>query len=120
MKAFFTRLKHAFQGWVYFFRKETNGQIQAVVALLVVAAGFVFQLAANEWPWILLCIGMVLSLEMVNTAIETLADRLHPEKHPEIKIVKDVAAGAVLWAAVISVIVGLIIFLPKLWDILAL
>jgi undecaprenol kinase/diacylglycerol kinase (ATP) len=116
MNAFRRRLQYALQGWAYFFRKEANGQIQGVIALLVIIAGFVFGISAKEWLWILLCIGLVLGLEMVNTAIETLADRLHPEKHPEIKSVKDVAAGAVLWAAVISVIVGVIIFLPKIWD----
>jgi undecaprenol kinase/diacylglycerol kinase (ATP) len=119
MKKFLARVTFALQGWGYFFRKETNGQIQAVVALLVVAAGFIFGLSQQEWMWILLCIGLVLSLEMVNTAVETLANRLHPEKHPDIKIVKDVAAGAVLWASVISVIIGLIIFIPKLSAIVA-
>ena len=58
---------------------------------------------------------MVIALEMVNTAIETLANRLHPEKHADIKIVKDVAAGAVLWAAVVSVVVGLVIFWPRVF-----
>ena len=116
MKAFLSRLGFAFQGWRYFFTHETNGRIQAVVATLVVTAGFIFGISAQEWLWVLLCIGLVLGLEMVNTAIETLANRLHPNQHPDIKIVKDVAAGAVLWAAVISVIVGVIIFLPKLFD----
>jgi diacylglycerol kinase len=116
MNAFIKRLQYALQGWAYFFRKETNGQIQAVIAMLVIIAGFVFGISAEEWLWILLCIGLVLALEMVNTAIETLANRLHPERHPDIKIVKDVAAGAVLWASVMSVMVGLIIFLPKIID----
>lgn len=65
---------------------------------------------------VLLCNGLVIGLEMVNTAVETLSNRLHPEKHPDIKIVKDVAAGAVLWAAVMSVVIGAIIFLPKVWG----
>lgn len=63
---------------------------------------------------VLLCIGLVMALEMVNAAIEKLCDRLHPDKHTDIKLVKDMAAGAVLWAAIISAIVGLIIFAPKL------
>jgi diacylglycerol kinase len=118
MKAFLFRLSNAFTGWLYFFRNEANGRIQAVVAVLVVAAGFFFNVTPQEWLWILLCIGLVTGLEMVNTAIETLANRLHPERHPDIKIVKDVAAGAVLWASVVSVIIGLMIFLPKLLEIL--
>ena len=118
MKAFFSRVRFALQGWLYFFSYEANGRIQAVIALLVVVAGYLLQINTQEWLWILLCIAMVIGLEMVNTAFETLANRLHPEMHPEIKIVKDVAAGAVLWVAVISVIIGAIIFIPKLLDII--
>lgn len=119
MRAFLLRLGFALQGWLHFFRTEANGRIQAVIAVLVVAAGFIFKVSAQEWLWILLCIGLVTGLEMVNTAIETLANRLHPDRHPDIKIVKDVAAGAVLWAAVISVIIGAVIFLPKVWGLVA-
>jgi diacylglycerol kinase len=74
---------------------------------------------AQEWLWQLLCIRLVIGLEMVNTAFETLANRLHPQKHPEMKVVKDVIAGAVLWASVISVIIGVEIFLPKVWDLIS-
>lgn len=118
MKAFLERVRFAWHGWLHFFSTETNGRIQAVVALLVVACGFFFEITRAEWMWVLLCIGLVTGLEMVNTAIETLANRLHPERHPDIKIVKDVAAGAVLWASVMSVVIGLIIFLPKLAGML--
>lgn len=117
MRAFLSRLDFALQGWLHFFRTEANGRIQAVIAAMVVVAGFFFGVSAQEWLWILLCIGLVTGLEMVNTAIETLANRLHPERHPDIKIVKDVAAGAVLWAAVISVMIGAVIFLPKVWSL---
>jgi diacylglycerol kinase len=118
MRAFLSRLGFALQGWIHFFRTEANGRIQAVVSVVVVAAGFFFKVSLQEWLWILLCIGMVTGLEMVNTSIETLSNRLHPERHPDIKIVKDVAAGAVLWASVVSIIIGVIIFLPKLLEIL--
>ena len=112
MKRFITRVRYALQGWTAFFAKETHGQIQLVVAILVVAAGFYFSISNTEWMLLLLCMGLVLALEMVNTAIEKLADRLHPEHHPQIGLVKDVAAGAVLWASVISVVIGLLIFIP--------
>jgi len=118
MKKFLARVAHALHGWVFFFRNETNGRIQAVVAVLIVMAGFFFRIAAQEWLWLLICIGLVIALEMVNTAVETLADHLHPERHPEIKVVKDVAAGAVLWASVMSVVIGAIIFLPRILDLL--
>lgn len=83
--------------------------------MVVVVAGFALRITAQEWLWVLLCIGMVIGLEMVNTALEALANHLHPEQHPAIKVVKDVAAGAVLWASCISVVVGVIIFGPRLW-----
>lgn len=116
MKAFIKRVGYALAGWRHFFANEANGQIQAVVAILVVIAGGILGISAQEWLWVLLCIGLVTGLEMVNTAIETLSNRLHPEKHEAIKIVKDVAAGAVLWASCISVVIGAIIFVPKLWS----
>lgn len=118
MKAFIKRVGYALAGWRYFFATEANGQIQAAIALLVVIAGIILGISPQEWLWVLLCIGLVTGLEMVNTAIETLANRLHPEKHETIKIVKDVAAGAVLWASCISVVIGAIIFLPKFWNLL--
>ncbi len=119
MKSFLQRVGFALQGWRFFFAHETNARIQAVVAISVVIAGFVMKISSAEWLWILLCIGLVIGLEMVNSAIETLADHLHPELHPSIKIVKDVAAGAVLWAALISVVIGLIIFFPKVWLLIS-
>ncbi len=118
MKKFLARVTHALHGWVFFFRNETNGRIQAVVAVIIVMAGAFFRIAAQEWLWLLICIALVIALEMVNTAVETLADHLHPERHPEIKVVKDVAAGAVLWASAVSVVIGAIIFLPKVWSLM--
>jgi diacylglycerol kinase len=115
MKAFKKRVGFALAGWRHFFATEANGQIQAAVAMVVVVAGIALGITTQEWLWVLLCIGMVIGLEMVNTAMEALANRLHPEQHPAIKVVKDVAAGAVLWAAVVSVIVGGVIFIPKVW-----
>jgi diacylglycerol kinase len=113
MKAFINRVSFAMQGWAAFFSKETNGQIQLCVAIAIIIAGFVFGLSAMEWVIILGCIGLILALEMMNSAIEKLCDLVHPEKHPTIKFVKDVAAGAVLWASVMAVAIGAIIFLPK-------
>lgn len=114
MRAFINRVRFALQGWAAFFSKETNGQIQLCVAVVVVIIGFIFDLSNTEWIAILGCIGMILALEMINSAIEKFCDLVHPEKHAAIKFIKDVAAGAVLWAAVMAAIIGLIIFLPKL------
>ena len=111
---FIQSLQYALTGIATFFRNETNGQIQFGAAVIVIILGWVFQIDAMEWMVILLCITAVLTLEMINTAIEKLCDVVHPGYHPQIKVIKDIAAGAVLLAAVGSVIAGAIIFLPKI------
>ncbi|MEP6466443.1 MAG: diacylglycerol kinase family protein [Parafilimonas sp.] len=109
---------NAFNGIQYFFKTERNGKIQASVAVLVVLAGFYVKLSSFEWIITLMCIGAVLSLEMLNSAVEQLCNMVHSEYHPIIKIIKDVAAGAVLAVSIISSIIGLIIFIPKLLQLL--
>lgn len=105
---------NAFNGVQYFFKNERNGKIQAGTAILVLIAGFYLKLSSTEWIIILVCIAAVIGLEMLNSAIEQLCNLVHKEYHPSIKIIKDMAAGAVLFAAVISATAGLIIFLPKI------
>lgn len=115
MKRFLRSIRHALYGWNLFFRTEQNGQLQGTVALLTIASGFILKISAIEWLFILGCIALVLCLEMMNSAIEKLVDHLHPARHNQVRWVKDVAAGAVLFAAVISAIAGCIIFLPKIY-----
>lgn len=106
---------NAFNGLKYFFKKERNGKIQASVAIAVVIAGLYLHLSTAEWVATFLCICIVLVLEMLNSAIEHLCNLVHSEYHPSIKIIKDVGAGAVLFASIISSIIGMIIFLPKIF-----
>ena len=113
MKAFILRVKFALQGWVSFFRKEANGQIQLFIAVMVIVAGFGLHVSITEWMILLSCIGVVVSLEMINSAIEKICNHVNPEIHPTIKVIKDVAAGAVLWASIIAAIIGLLIFIPR-------
>jgi diacylglycerol kinase len=108
----------AFNGIKYFFKTERNGKIQAGVSLITILSGLYLRINAFEWIVIVLCIGLVLALEMINSALEHLCNMVHADYHPSIKIIKDVAAGAVLTFSVISVIAGLIIFLPKLFVLL--
>lgn len=108
----------ALNGIQHFFKTERNGKIQATVACFTLLAGFYLQLSSVEWILILLCIGLVIGLEMMNTALEHLCNHVHSDYHPTIKIIKDVAAGAVLFASMISVITGLIIFVPKILPLL--
>lgn len=113
MKAFILRVRFALQGWVSFFRREANGQIQLFIAIMVIVAGFALRVSITEWMILLSCIGVVVSLEMINSAIEKICNHVTPEMHPAIKVIKDVAAGAVLWASIIAAIIGLLIFIPR-------
>lgn len=114
MLYFLRSLRFAINGIYHFFRRERNGQIQGVIALLVIVAGLFFGITHTEWLALLLCTGLVISLEMLNSAIERICNMYTTEFHPAIKIIKDVAAAAVLWSALISFVVGLIIFIPHI------
>ncbi len=112
MRYFFRSLSFAWQGIVTFFLRERNGQIQGGVALFVLIAGFFFGITKFEWLAILGCTALVISLEMLNSAIEKICNLYTPEFHPAVKIIKDVAAAAVLWSAAFSLVIGLIVFFP--------
>ena len=105
--------KYAFNGLKILLREEPNAKIHFFVAVCVLIAGFAFRISAGEWIAVLLCIGLVIALELLNSALENLADFVSSEKHEVIKKVKDLAAGAVLVGAVVSATVGIIVFLPK-------
>jgi undecaprenol kinase/diacylglycerol kinase (ATP) len=114
MSTFLQNIGFATEGIKYFFKSERNGRIQAVIAFGVLAAGFYFGLSPLEWCLILGCISLVIALEMINTSFERVCAMLSLEFHPIVKIIKDVAAGAVLWSAIFCVIIGAIIFIPHL------
>ena len=100
----------ALQGIRVAFREQPNIRIQSCIATLVVAAGFYFGIAAWEWCVVLLTIALVMGLEMINSAIENLVDLVTRDYHPLAGKVKDIAAGAVLIAAVLAVVIGVIVF----------
>lgn len=83
--------------------------------ILVIIAGFYYQISKFEWIVCIILFGMVISLELINTAIENTVDLAMPEKHPQAKIAKDVAAAAVLVGAIVAAIIGFIIFIPKIF-----
>jgi diacylglycerol kinase len=105
----FTGLGHALAS-------EQNLRNHAAIACCVIAAGFFFALAAWEWIAILFCIGLVISSECMNTAVERVADRISLEEHPLIKQAKDCSSAAVLVLALTSAVIGGIVFWPKLSD----
>jgi diacylglycerol kinase len=100
-------------GLAYALGSEQNMRIHGVIAICVVAAGCYFALSALEWIAITFSIGLVISAECMNTAIERLADRVSLERHPLIKHAKDCSSAAVLVLAMTTAIVGLIVFVPK-------
>jgi diacylglycerol kinase len=105
----------AFNGLKDCILHEKNFRIQYMIALLVAIAGIFFSISTAEWMIILICFAMVLSFEIINSAIEKLCDLVSPEFNLTIKKVKDMSASAVLLAAIISFIVGCIIFLPRIF-----
>lgn len=109
---------YAFEGIRTGIRNERNMKIHCVAIILVTLAGTLFQITATQWCICLLLFALVASLELVNTAIEAVVDLVTEEKKPLAKIAKDTAAGAVLFAAIISVIIGCIIFLPYVLELL--
>ncbi|MCW3073273.1 MAG: diacylglycerol kinase family protein [Flaviaesturariibacter sp.] len=118
MRYFLRSVFFALRGIYYFFKSERNGQIQGAIGLLAVIAGCFFHLQKIEWLFLFLCIGAVISLEMLNSAIERVCNMHSTDFHPAIKIIKDLSAAAVLWMAIIAVVIGAIIFLPYIARLL--
>ncbi|MFY8022408.1 MAG: diacylglycerol kinase family protein [Bacteroidia bacterium] len=108
---------YAWKGVQVMFGQHPNFKIQLFFACLAIILGIVCSISLLQWCIILLCIGLVLALETINSAIEYFVDLVHPEFHPLAGRVKDLAAAAVLIFSIISVIVGLLIFIPALSQI---
>lgn len=117
-KKFLKSFPNAAKGVVYLFKSQFNARVELIITCLVIISGFAFDISRAEWIIILLCIALVLGLEGINTAIEILADKLHPGYDQQIGKAKDVAAGAVLVASFISAIIGFLIFAPYIKDFL--
>jgi diacylglycerol kinase (ATP) len=92
---------------------EHSVMVQSSLAVLMVIAGFYFNISREEWMMQILAFGLVLSIESLNTAVEKIADFIHPEFHSKIGFIKDIAAGAVMFAALAAIAVGLLIYVPK-------
>ncbi len=113
LKKFFHSFTYPIKGLKYAYRNEQNLAVDVGVSLLVLIAGVLFKLEKSEWLVVVFTIGAVISLELVNTAIEAVVDMVTQEYHPLAKVAKDTSAAAVFIIAIVAVIVGLIIFLPK-------
>lgn len=114
LKARLFSFMNAFAGIRVLLRDEHNVRIHCCAAVLVVAAGFLFGISAGEWIAVVFAIGLVFTAEGLNTAVERLSDQVQPEWDERIRDIKDLAAGSVLFAAIAALVVGLIIFVPKI------
>lgn len=110
MKSFLKSFIYAFHGIWSGISGERNLKAQIVVALLVIGAGFYVSITPEEWCIVILCIGVVIGLELMNSAIESLVDLVTLERKPLAGKIKDIAAGAVLVVSCMAVVIGIIIF----------
>lgn len=113
----FKSFKYALDGLRYAFKYEQNLLVHIVATVLVIIFGFLFKISLGEWLVLVLIIGMVIATELINTSIEATIDLCTSEIHPLAKVAKDTAASAVLVFAFTAVIIGLIIFVPKIIEV---
>ena len=115
-KKLINSFKYAIEGIISSFKTEQNMKIHIFIMILVIILGMVLKLSTLEWIILTIVIVLVISAELFNTTIETVVDMITKEKNEKAKLAKDVAAGAVLVLAIGSVIIGLIIFIPKILE----
>lgn len=111
--ALFSSFQYAIEGIIQAVKQERNLKIHIFFAVAVIGLGFWTSLSRMEWLFVFIAIGGMFALELINTAIERVVDLVTEEFHPLAKQAKDIAAGAVFIFSILSVIIGLIIFLPK-------
>jgi diacylglycerol kinase len=108
--------RHAFRGWWFVIRTQRNAWLHAVITTLVILVGWWLHISMSNWAVLLLTIALVWTAEFINTALEAVVDLASPQQHPLAKVGKDVGAAAVLIASLTSILVGLLILGPPLWE----
>lgn len=109
--------QYAFNGLNVLFKEEPNSVIHLIAALLVIILGLILSVTTVEWLALIFAIGFVFVMELVNTAIENICNFISPAQHVQIKRIKDLAAAGVLLSAITAAIVGLVVFVPHLWNV---
>lgn len=115
-QSFIQSVGHAIRGLTITLREHRNFRFMTIIAVLVVIAGFWFRITRFEWALVWICISLVLSLELLNSALEETLDHLHPGQHKAVGRAKDIAAASVFLASVIACIAGFYIFLPRIFQ----
>ena len=118
LKSRFESLKFAFHGLVSLLKNEHNSRIHFLAAIVAITTGIILKINPFEWYLLIIVIGIVILTELLNSSLETLADIVDPEWNEKIRKAKDYAAAAVLISAIISVVVGGLIFIPKILVLL--
>lgn len=113
-KTFKDSFKHAYEGIIYALLRERNMHVHALMAVLVIASGVLFNIKYSEWLACLILIALVIAMELINTAIEAVVDLITTEENKLAKVAKDTSAGAVLVVSLFAAFIGLIIFIPKI------
>ena len=116
-KKFFAGFKYAFSGLWYALRTQRNARVHVSIAILAILLGVVLHISAVEFALVFVAITGVFIAEMFNTVFELCIDLASPDYHPLAKIAKDVAAGAVLLSAMLSIVIGLFVFVPHLMKL---
>ena len=106
--------KYAFRGILDALKSETNLKIHFIISIIVILFAIYFKFSTVEFAILFLTISLVIILEFINTTVEKLSDIIHPDKSEEVRVVKDISAGAVLLGAIASIVIGIFLFLPKL------
>lgn len=118
MKKRIKSFRYAIKGLGLLFKQEHNSRIHAVAAILVVILGFVFHVSSPEWCFLIFAIGLVFIAELINSAIENSIDLIMSEPDEKAGNAKDLAAAAVLVSAILAVLIGAIIFIPKILELI--
>ncbi len=115
---FITSFHYAFGGLWYALRTQRNMRVHVLIALIAIVLGIILRISAVEFALVFVAIAGVFIAEMFNTVIELCVDLASPDYHPLAKIAKDVSAGAVLLSAMLSIVIGLFVFIPHLWALI--
>lgn len=117
-KRFLLSFKYALEGIFNTIKTERNMRIHITIMILVIVLGFILNITILEWIICIILFSLVIACELLNTAIENVVDIIMPQKNDKAKIAKDASAGAVLILAIASAIIGLIIFAPKILNMI--
>ena len=113
-KKLINSFKYAIEGLISSFKTERNMKIHVFSMIMVIVLGLILKISLIEWTICIIAIILVIGGELFNTAIETIVDFISPEKNEKAKLIKDISAGAVLIFAIGALVIGIIIFIPKI------